>query len=244
MKQLRAVIFVDYWNLQLNWNRRFQVRGQGLRLDWHKVSPVIGQEAETILRMSTGEGISVAVVETRIYASVNRQDPSEVRMENWLRSRIARIQGHHVQVRSRRLQTRVCRCRACAHEFSVCPSCGQEMQHASEKGVDASVVTDMLALGLDGAYDIAILVSQDADYLPVVERLRDRGIKTLNAGWSDGGRELAAVCWGHIALDIQMDKLARTAEAPEPRPQDALNQEAPIQGAVPVDSRVGSGGAL
>ena len=35
-----------------------------------------------------------------------------------------------------------------------------------EKGVDTAIITDLLTLAWEGAYDVAILVSSDADLVP------------------------------------------------------------------------------
>lgn len=44
-----------------------------------------------------------------------------------------------------------------------------------EKGTDINLATQMLSKGYQNAYDIAILVSGDTDYLPVVKCLHDIG---------------------------------------------------------------------
>ncbi len=46
-----------------------------------------------------------------------------------------------------------------------------------EKGVDTALVTDMLQLGYEGAYDLAILVAGDADYVRTIQAVERRGIK-------------------------------------------------------------------
>lgn len=44
-----------------------------------------------------------------------------------------------------------------------------------EKGTDVNVAVQMLSKGFQNAYDIAILVSGDTDYIPVVENLHNLG---------------------------------------------------------------------
>lgn len=44
-----------------------------------------------------------------------------------------------------------------------------------EKGTDVNVAVQMLSKGFQNAYDIAILVSGDTDYIPVVESLHNLG---------------------------------------------------------------------
>jgi uncharacterized LabA/DUF88 family protein len=78
-----------------------------------------------------------------------------------------------------------------------------------EKGVDAAIVTDMLSLAWQNAYDVAVLVSSDADFVPAVERVQERGLKVINAGWAGKGHELKAACWGSFDLDTVTATICR-----------------------------------
>ena len=75
------------------------------------------------------------------------------------------------------------------------------MKNTVEKGVDVSIVTDMLQHAWDNTYDIGVLVSPDGDFIPAVQFLDKRGKKILHAGFGNHGSELKAACWAHIALD-------------------------------------------
>ncbi len=67
----------------------------------------------------------------------------------------------------------------------------------------------MLALAAEKAYDVAILVSSDADFVPAVEWLQGRGLKVLNATWTDHGFELAKISWVSMTLDSVIPDLTR-----------------------------------
>jgi NYN domain len=54
---------------------------------------------------------------------------------------------------------------------------------------------------LDLEETVAVLVSSDADFVPAVERVQERGLKVINAGWTGKGHELKAACWGSFDLD-------------------------------------------
>jgi len=45
---------------------------------------------------------------------------------------------------------------------------------APEKGVDTAIVTDLLSLASEDAYDVAVLLSSDADHIPAVEWVQNR----------------------------------------------------------------------
>jgi uncharacterized LabA/DUF88 family protein len=55
-----------------------------------------------------------------------------------------------------------------------CPLCKQTYKKPKEKGVDVALAADLLTYGMTGDYDVAILVSGDADYMPVLKKLADR----------------------------------------------------------------------
>ena len=75
--------------------------------------------------------------------------------------------------------------------------------------MDSAILVDLLTLAWEGAYDVAILVSSDADLVPGVERVQERGLKVINATWSDRGHHLAKACWGSFRLDELTEQLTR-----------------------------------
>ena len=75
--------------------------------------------------------------------------------------------------------------------------------------VDSRIVTDMLSLAWDGSYDVALLITSDADMVPAVESLQRHNFKVINATWKGHGHELAKVSWASFELDGELDKLKR-----------------------------------
>ena len=73
-------------------------------------------------------------------------------------------------------------CPRCQHDSKEvqleCPSCGLKLVTTENKGVDVSLATDLLLYGLvgpsQGGYDVAILVSGDRDFAPVIKKLNER----------------------------------------------------------------------
>ena len=82
---------------------------------------------------------------------------------------------------------------------------------APEKGVDTAIVTDLLSLAGEDAYDVAILVSSDADHIPAVEWIQSRGRKVINATWAHHGFDLKKTCWAEIELDPLMPFIKRAS---------------------------------
>ncbi len=59
----------------------------------------------------------------------------------------------------------------------TCRSCGNIAKTYVEKGIDASLSTDLLWHAFQKSYDVGIVVSADADFIPPIERVRDLGRK-------------------------------------------------------------------
>lgn len=74
------------------------------------------------------------------------------------------------------------------------------MRGMEEKGVDTRIVTDMMSLAWNRAYDVAVLVSADRDFIPVAEELQGRGIKVVHGKIGKAGMDLAAHCWANFDL--------------------------------------------
>lgn len=84
-----------------------------------------------------------------------------------------------------------------------------------EKGVDTKLAVDMLMLAYKKMFDVAILVSGDGDFVPVVEGIQDLGKEVINAYFQEKGREgyhLRKVCDDFIKLD--KDYLAPCLRSP------------------------------
>ncbi|MDI6815412.1 MAG: NYN domain-containing protein [Dehalococcoidales bacterium] len=82
-----------------------------------------------------------------------------------------------------------------------CQSCDKDIEHIThiQKGVDTRIVIDMVGLALLDAYDVAILVSGDADLAEAVNFIKEHTRKYVeNAyimwqGWAKNLREAADV---------------------------------------------------
>lgn len=75
-----------------------------------------------------------------------------------------------------------------------------EIHWGEEKGVDAEIVCQMLMGAFQNHYDVAILMSDDSDYLPAVTRVQDFfGKKVIHAGFM--AHRLRERCYGHIPLE-------------------------------------------
>jgi uncharacterized LabA/DUF88 family protein len=190
----RARLFVDFWNFSLNWKDRV-ANGN---CDWTKLPAAVLAECSVVF---AGLGIADRVVleETHVYASV--EPTKDAKLKAWLNGWLDRQPSFRVSTRERRSRPFSVRCSACGHESDRCPACRQPFQRAVEKGVDTAIVTDLLSLAWQSAFDVAVLVTSDADFVPAVQRVQEKGLKVINAGWRQHGHELKRACWAAFDLD-------------------------------------------
>ena len=84
------------------------------------------------------------------------------------------------------------------------------MKGTEEKGVDTRIATDMIKLAWVDNYDVAVLLSSDRDFVPVVDFLNTRGIKVVHGAFQHQGSVLTQTCWGNIQVpdllpDVRLD---------------------------------------
>ncbi len=51
------------------------------------------------------------------------------------------------------------------------------VEYVSEKGLDIALATDFISLAWEGAFDTAVIVSGDADYMEAIKRVKQKGRK-------------------------------------------------------------------
>jgi uncharacterized LabA/DUF88 family protein len=199
MPPLRARIFVDFWNLQLN---IIEERGNSYRLDWTALSPFLIAQSETLL------GSTLQLEETTVYLSYDPNTTKGKSLRNWAINALDRFPGIRVVDKERKVK-RAPSCPNCHRQVQVCPYCGGRMRGTIEKGIDTAIVTDMIKLAWADAWDVAVLVSSDRDFIPVVEFLTTKGRRVINAYFPPKGMELARVCWANIDLKPHLDSISR-----------------------------------
>ena len=79
-----------------------------------------------------------------------------------------------------------------------------------EKGIDIALVVDMLSLGFHKAYDVAILVSGDGDFIPAVNVIKSLGLRVEVAMFMNAlNPDLKRIADRFIALDELADKIEK-----------------------------------
>ena len=83
-----------------------------------------------------------------------------------------------------------------------CPSCGLDYEYTTEKRVDTRLVAELIQYAANGAFDAAVLVSGDDDFVPAVEAVNALGKRVWVATWSaeELSSDLRVRCFGQIRL--------------------------------------------
>jgi len=83
-----------------------------------------------------------------------------------------------------------------------CPACGGDYEYTTEKRVDTRLVADIIQYAAIGAFDAAVLVSGDDDFVPAVEAVNSLGKQVWVATWSaeELSKDLRVRCFGQIHL--------------------------------------------
>jgi len=206
--KVRVRLFIDFWNLQLNWNDYHSKHGHGLiQIPWRELPSVLTTEAS--------KGQPARFTGAHVYASVDQSNPKDSKLNNWFHHVLKSYTGYIVDVRNRKPRRPIrCQEENCKAPISTCPSCKAALKGTVEKGVDAAIITDLLTLAFDDNYDIAVLISGDADHAPAVQYIQKKTDKqVVQAFFRDHGDELRNACWDHVFFDDLMAKLPIEAVA-------------------------------
>ena len=199
------MLFVDYWNLQVTLQKEdgklagladAGLRAHRFAIDWFGLGPKLTALAAEHATPTPGTPLPLAFQESRIYTST---DATNAKFRHWATNSLGRQPGVRVHCLDRRPKQNP-DCPHCYDQMNTCPNCKQAITATQEKGVDTLLVTDLLRLGLDGSYDVALLVSQDSDMAPAAEHLGTKGIKVIHVGIKHYGNGVASRCWAGFDL--------------------------------------------
>ena len=200
---MRTRLFIDFWNFTLQWKHRVGTR----KHDWSKIPTVLIDGARDVMEAASLGGLTLEV--TRVYASYEPERDEGRKLRTWLDTTLDRQPGVRVFTAERHWKQRPVHCRFCGKDNVECQHCSEKLGRAAEKTVDARIVTDLMDLAWAGAYDLALLVSCDKDFIPAVNCLQTKNFRVINATWRGLGQELAKVCWASFEIDKFIPKLIR-----------------------------------
>ncbi|MGI0084706.1 MAG: NYN domain-containing protein [Nitrososphaerales archaeon] len=208
----RIRVFVDYWNFQLTLNnlegKETKAEDVRFRVDWKGLPFWLAKKA-------AGEAQVVDYVceGAIIYASFNPNTSEGRGFKKWATNWLNRQPGIQVQCHERKPKD-VPKCNVCHRPIRNCPhhECGAQLAGTVEKGVDTAIATDMIRLAWEGAYEIGVLASSDADLVPAVKFLDQKGKRIIQAGFPPLGVSLATACWASFDIFENREEIRRAQE--------------------------------
>lgn len=187
---LKIWVFIDFWNLQLTLNNK---HGSAFHPDWSILGGWLADKAANLVKRSgTLEGVSV-------YSSYDPNSSDDMKHHKWATGWLSRQPGFYVLC-SERKPKNLPHCSTCHEQIKYCPNCKARMKNTVEKGVDAAIATDLIRLAWEDAYDVGVLVTLDADLIPAVEFIAQKGRKIVHGGFPPMGAALSRACWGVLDL--------------------------------------------
>jgi uncharacterized LabA/DUF88 family protein len=108
---------------------------------------------------------------------------------------------------------------------------------APEKMLDTHIATDLIGDATFDVYDIALIVSEDSDFVPSVDFVQEmRNKHVVHVGFGGYANELRSKC--HHRIDLGRDRLFRRMQ----RSGDAANAAAGANTRAPAARRAGGPG--
>ena len=199
--RIRVMVFVDFWNFQLMVNDL----ERGFPVDWKKLGPIIARIA---LKLVDAES-QLSYQGMNVYGSFDPSSKKDESFRRWATNSLDKFPGVQATMIPRQRQRKGPVCPVCHEEMLQCNKCASDMRGTEEKGVDTRIATDMIKLAWVDNYDVAVLISSDKDFVPVVDFLSTRGIKTIHAAFPPQGSMLSQHCWGNISVPSVMEQFRR-----------------------------------
>lgn len=188
---MRVVLFFDGKNFYAGW--KDQTAGRDI--DFRKL-------ADWIVKNVGGTHLWGAYYYTGVDSETVPRSTSQEKLENFLE--MLELQpGFFVQRFAQRTR------------YATCASCGAQNRFSQEKEVDTTMVADMLRLAAVGAFDIAVLISGDADLVPAVEGVRALGKQVFVASWGASGlsSRIRRAAFDHLDLSLGLGQFARSGDS-------------------------------
>ncbi|MCC6738227.1 MAG: NYN domain-containing protein [Planctomycetia bacterium] len=183
---MRVAIFIDGKNFFEGWRDT----SGGRDIDFRRLSP-------WVTRVAGGTHHVGSHYYTGVEATVP-PTPSQERLEKFL-DMLEEMPGFFVHRFDQRQRSQ------------TCATCGHAHTFSQAKEVDTTMVSDMLRLAAGNAFEIAVLMSGDADLVPAVEGVRSLGRKVLVATWGSSGlsARIRKVAFDHIDLTAGLAEFGR-----------------------------------
>lgn len=186
--EYRVHVFVDFWNYVLS----MKDHDSTFKTDWKTLPKILTREAGILV-----DPTALAIYSgMNVYGSYNKA--TETGLKRWATNTLDTFPGVNALFKERTKKKSPPKCPSCHELVEHCSHCRADMRGTEEKGIDTRIATDLVSLAWESAYDIAVLVSSDQDFVPAAEYLQNKGIKVIHGGFPPNGMLLRQKCWGTV----------------------------------------------
>ena len=184
----RAVLFIDYENARWAASELFFDKSPGAgHFHPRKLAAVIRDRYNQSVRPSDAPELEIA--EVRVYRGIPDRERENLRyIDRVYREQAWTDPSEHARLEDQGPEVEVIGSPIQYPDLDVPRPSERERANVVEKEVDTAIAADMVAMALDGQFDVAIMFSEDRDMRPPVYAVLDRDLsgKTISVhrvGW-------------------------------------------------------------
>ena len=234
-------IYIDHSNFIRTWTGEVHGRDRPLEhdVDWGMLPQVLIAEAAEWLRSTTRAPQALVYRGTNVYGTLFEDDYFKL-LETMLRMEQTAPNKLPLPIRLRKETIERWREENAAHKLELMRAIRQEVGYtmvpifrrtpredqlgscnftsggipiAPEKMLDTHIATDLIADATFDVYDIALLLSEDSDFVPAVEYVQDmRNKHDVHVGFGSHGSDLRVKCRHRI--DLSRDRAFKRMQRP------------------------------
>lgn len=209
-QEIRVRLFIDFPNFGEPLRQSVAKHGRTRQIEWSRLPKVL---LKRLVDLAAVPEHRLRLVGSYVYDSFIPyqtlvEHGEHGHAETWYRyddkkfliETLATMPGFFVHLSDRTLKMR--------HGAPVRNSMGAMV--TQEKAVDTRLTTDLLMGAFNDTYDIALLLSDDNDYVPPAEAVYERfGIIVVHVGFHHLSRGLGAASWAEILVDAKLAQSLR-----------------------------------
>jgi uncharacterized LabA/DUF88 family protein len=237
----QAKIYIDHSNFIRTWTQVVHSRERPLEHDvsWTMLPQVLMEEAGEWLSKARKSPQALLYRGSNVYGTLFQEDYFKL-LETMLRLEQTAADKLPLPIRLRKETVERWREENEAHKVELTRTIQQELGYlmvpifrrtpredqlyscnftsggipiAPEKMLDTQIATDLIGDATFDVYDIALLVSEDSDFVPAVEFVQEmRGKHVVHVGFGGHMNELRSKC--RYRIDLGRDRLFRRAQRP------------------------------
>lgn len=196
---LRIKTFIDFWNYELS----MKEVDNSFKTDWTQLPSVLVEAVRDLIAPPHG------VINQGVHVYGSYHPRTELTLHRWATNTLASFPSYSVSFVKRQKKKTGPICPTCHTECADCPSCGNTMRGFGEKGVDTRIATEMVKFAWEDAYDVALLVSADRDFEPVINLLRAKNKIVIHGAFPPNGMVLTNASWGRIDVPLFRNNFSR-----------------------------------